>query len=165
MKSFERDQRNKTCVEDIKRRKKLALDAMSAFQEVWRCNQTNRSLKISIFEALVKSIFLYNSDFWTMTLTGQVNAFQHQLLRMVITIRWPDKISNEDLRAVTKHTDWSDKIYERRFPWCGHLLRMSENTPARRALAKAEMDERRPKGRPKQSWMSEDPRAVQSRDG
>ena len=53
--------------EDIKRRKKLALDAMSAFQEIWKCNQTNRSLKIRIFEALVKSNFLYNSEIWTMT--------------------------------------------------------------------------------------------------
>ena len=87
--------------EDIKRRKKLALDAMSAFQEVWRCNQTNRSLKIRIFEALVQSIFLYNSEIWTMTstLTGQVNAFHRRLLRMVINIRWPDKINNDDLRA------------------------------------------------------------------
>ena len=48
--------------EDVKQRKKLALDAMSAFKEVWRCNQTNRCLKIRIFEALVQSIFLYNSE-------------------------------------------------------------------------------------------------------
>ena len=142
--------------EDVKRIKKLALDVMSAFQEVWRCNQTNRSLKIRISEALVQSIFLYNSEIWTMTsiLTGQVNAFQRGMLRMVINIRWTDKISNDDLRATTKHTDWSDKIYERRFRRCGHLLRMSEDTPPRRALVKAKMDERGTKGRPNLTWLA-----------
>ena len=76
--------------EDIKQRKKLVPDAMSAFQEVRRCNQTNRSLKIRIIEALVQSIFLYKSEIWTVasTLTGQVDAFQRRLLRMIINIRW-----------------------------------------------------------------------------
>ena len=89
----------------------------------------------------------------TSTLTGQVNAFHRRLLRMVINIRWPDKINNDDIRTITKHTD-GVTIYERRFRWCGNLLRMSEDTPARRALAEAEMDERRPKGRPKLTWLA-----------
>ena len=88
------------------------------------------------------------------TLTGQVNAFQRRLLRMVINIRWPGKINNDDFRAITKHIDWSEKICERRFRWCGHLLRMSEDTPIRRALAGAEMDEQRPKGRLKLTWLA-----------
>ena len=87
----------------------------------------------------------------TSTLTGQMNAFQRRLLRMVINIKWTE---NDDFKAITTHTDWSDKTYERRFRWCGRLLRMSEDTPARRALAKAETDEQRSKGRLKVTWLA-----------
>ena len=43
--------------EDIKRRKKLVRDARNAFQEVWKCNQTNRSMEIRLFDALVQISF------------------------------------------------------------------------------------------------------------
>ena len=67
----------------------------------------------------------------TSTLTGQVNAFHRPLLRMALTT---------SIRAITKHTDWSDKIYERRFRYGVVICWACQKTPLQelRALAEAE---------------------------
>ena len=42
----------------------------------------------------------------------------------------------------------------RRLSWLGHLLRLSEETPARKALAKYCEPSTRPIGRPKTTWIA-----------
>ena len=63
--------------------------------------------KKRIFESMVKPIFLYNSQLWGInkTINGQINAFQRRLLRIVLNIKWPNKISNEDLKNIFKYED------------------------------------------------------------
>ena len=142
--------------EDIKRRKQLTLNAMKNYQEIWRSKKINRNLKLRIFNSVITSIFLYNSELWTTTeaINKQLDSFQRRLLRSVINIKYPKKIKNIDLRQITKHTDWSLQVQERRLRWCGHLLRMAENTPAKIALAEAEKEAKHPRGRPKTTWLS-----------
>ena len=69
-------------------------------------------------------------------------------------IKWPHKISNEDLYKRTKEVKWSSKIKTRRLRWVGHLMRLPEETPARIALQEALKPVRRPAGRPKQTWIA-----------
>lgn len=107
------------------------------------------------FNVLVGSIFLYNASLWSMneTRNGQVNSFQRRMLRYAIKIKWPRKISNDNLYSITKQVKWSDIISYRRLTWFGHLIRLPESTPAKRALRIAESDVNRPRGRQKTSWL------------
>ena len=56
------------------------------------------------------------------------------LLRKIIKIKFPYKIKNEHLYKITNENIWTNIIKQRRFRWIGHLLRLSENAPAKLAL-------------------------------
>ncbi len=48
---------------------------------------------------------------------------------------------------------WSEKIKCRRLRWLGHLLRLDSDTPVRKCLDQALQPVKRPRGRPKQTWI------------
>ena len=60
------------------------------------------------------------------------------MLRWMINIRWPKKISNEKLKKLVKYQEWSQKIEIRRLTWLGHLFRLPSECPAQIALKQAE---------------------------
>ena len=47
----------------------------------------------------------------------QINQFQRHLLRYMINVKWPQKISTEDLRKKIKFEDWSKEISIRPLTW------------------------------------------------
>ena len=141
---------------DIKRRKSLALGAMRKLDHLWKNSRTPIRTKLKIFNALVGSIFLYNSYLWAMneTRNGIVNAFQRRLLRHMLNIKWPNKISTEKLMNMTKVTPWSNVIDARRLSWFGHMIRLPESTPVKIALREAQIEVKQPRGRPRTTWLS-----------
>ena len=68
-------------------------------------------------------------------------------------IRWPRKISNEQLKNKIKYEEWTENIDKARIRWIGHLFRMSPETPARIAMEEAERSVKMPSGRQKQTWL------------
>ena len=66
----------------------------------------------------------------------------------------PHKITNEKLYERTELVQWSKIIKERRLRWVGHLMRLPEETPARKSLEEALRPAKRPQGRPKTTWIS-----------
>ncbi len=89
-----------------------------------------------LFNSHLQSIFLYNSELWTLTknLENTVDVFQRNTLRKIINIRWPDKIRNEDLYEKCGVKEWSKTVKERRLRWYRHLLRLPDNTPAKKGI-------------------------------
>ena len=83
----------------------------------------------------------------------QIDAFQRKLLRRVIDIRWPKIISNTKLKDITKISEWSKTIQKRRLKWLGHLMRLPEETPARRSQKESLSEIKRKVGRPKLTWI------------
>ena len=120
---------------DIQRRKGLNFTSLTTYTSIFKSKNASLQLKIRTFNAFCASIFLYNSEVWSLTSTQehQIDSFQRRLLRQVINIRWPKKISNEEIYKKTKVQPWSIKIKRRRLTWLGHLMRLHKNTPARRA--------------------------------
>ena len=78
---------------DINRRKGLTIDSMRIMNEIYSSKNLNIELKIRAFNVFTASIFLYNSELWTLTKTLEklVDSFQRRLLRKVIGIYWPKK--------------------------------------------------------------------------
>ena len=142
--------------EDINRRKSLAIHTFNQLKHVFNSDKTSINIKMRIFQAYVCSVFLYNSELWTLTKKQEhkIDVFQRTLLRKVARITKLDRVRNEDLYGKTKGQPWSHTIKKRRLNWLGHLLRLPSNTPARQALSEYERKVKRPVGRPKPTWVA-----------
>ena len=142
--------------QDIKRRKCLAIDTYNNFRNIFQSKNNSTETKMRIFTAFVNSIFLYNSELWTLTtaLALKIDVFQRSLLRRVINTKRIEKMSNKTLYNKTKTIPWSETIKKRRLSWYGHLLRLPEKAPARQALRETLRRSKRPPGKPKTTWMS-----------
>ena len=140
---------------DINRRKILAIDAYKTLSKILNGHKNSLTIKLRAFNAYVASIFLYNSEIWTLTkhLEAKIDAFQRRHLRKIIGYQWPKKISNKDLHEKTKTEPWSNTIKRRRLNWLGHLMRLHPDTPARRSLEEYLRKTKRPRGRPQLTWM------------
>ena len=142
--------------EDIKKRKGLAIDAYNQLKNFLDHKKTSIQLKMRIFQAYICSIFLYNSELWTLTknLEKEIDVFQRILLRRIINKTKMDKVRNTDLYFITKTEPWSRTVKRRRLNWIGHLMRLPKETPARQALAEQQRKTSRPRGRPKMTWIN-----------
>ena len=141
---------------DIANRKSISLNALTNLKEIFQNKRLSLRTKVRAFEAYITPIFLYNSELWTLTKTleNQIDSFHRRILRShVLNIRWPKIVKNEDLYEKTKLEPWSTKIEKKRMKWFGHLMRLDENTPARKALKVALIKLKRPRGRPKLTWI------------
>ena len=142
--------------EDIKRRKQLANVSFIQYKDILTSKKVELKIRLRLFNAYISSIFLYNSELWTLTKTkeNQIDIFQRNLLRKILNIHWPHTISNEKLQDITRETNWSEVIKLRRLRWIGHLHRLPESTPAHQALVEALRPTKRPRGRPATTWIS-----------
>ena len=74
--------------EDIKRRKGLTHDNYHALESILKSKLVSEPVRIRIFRAYIESIFLYNSELWTLTntLEKSIDSFHRRLLRKVIHV-------------------------------------------------------------------------------
>ena len=143
--------------EDINRRKGLTHDNYHALESILKSKLVSEPVRIRIFRAYIESIFLYNSELWTLTntLERSIDSFHWRLLRKVIHVTWPRVITNEELYKCTKVTTWTLKeSCKRRLSCFGHLLQLPSETPAKRSLKAFVKTWKRSVGRPKTSWLS-----------
>jgi len=54
----------------------------------------------------------------------------------------------------TKTNPWSETIKHRRLNWFGHMIRLSDDTPVKKALHYAVSPYKKPRGRPPLTWLS-----------
>ena len=140
--------------EDIKRRKSLAVVAMTKYNNIWKSKTTQVATKHRIFNSLVAPVFLYNCELLSVTDTikNKINSFHRKLLRWMLNIKWPKKISNNKLKKIIKHVEWSSTIEIRRMSWFGHLVRLPEKCPAQKALQICEEPTRNSRSQ-KKTWI------------
>ena len=106
-------------------------------------------IKVRAFNCYVSSIFLYNSELWTLisTIESLIDSFHRRLLRTAcLNIKWPTIINNEDLYNITKATPWSKVIKKRQLSWFGHMIRLPDDTPAKLSFKYAQEPTPRPRG-------------------
>ena len=127
---------------DIDNRKRLVNFSYSTLKPILSEKECKTDIKLSIFNALIESIFLYNSEIWflTQTLENEIDVFQGKLFRKIMGYRytenreyWP---SYNKLYKETKQTLWSVQIAKRRQTFFGHVCLLPEITPVKIALQK-----------------------------
>jgi len=85
----------------------------------------------------------------------KIDAVDQWCLRMLIGIKWYQFVRNDDVRRLTKQPKLTAIIQSRRLTLFGHIMRMDDNTDAKRILlASPPADWRRQPGRPRITWLS-----------
>ena len=126
--------------EDIRRRKQLACAAFAKNKSSLCSKAINLNTRLRIFEALISSIFLYNSEIWTLNYSDKrkIDTFQRSFLRQIVRRKW---IKNKHLYKKCNSKPWSETIQFRRLKWFGHMLRLPSEAPARLAFEEANVKE------------------------
>ena len=132
------------------------MTATLKLSSLWKSNKTTLNTKLRVFDACVRSAFLYNSELWTLTrkTENKIDSFHRRILRKVLNVKWPIIIKNDDVYEKTKQKPWTQVISKQRLKWFGHVLRLPENAPVRVAFEEAERYVQRPQGRPLCAWLS-----------
>ena len=114
----------------------MAIDAYKTLNSIFSNKKNSIKIKLRTLNAYVASVFLYNSELWTLTkkLENNIDTFQRRHLRKILGINWQRNITNNEIYARTKCAQWSEIIRGRRLTWLGHLMRLNPETPARKAL-------------------------------
>ena len=85
---------------------------------------------------------------------NEIDGYQRKILRWMLGIRWPAKLSDEEVYRRTGLTPWSTQITTRRLRWFGHANRLNPETPASRALNDTiNTDTKKPRGGQRMTWM------------
>ena len=139
---------------DIERRKSLHINAMRLLKNIFKSDSLSDNIEIRTISAA--SFYIYNSELWYLTMTHakSIDAFQGRQVRYVLNNYWPKKISNEKFYKRSRVEPWSIKILRRRLMWLGHLLGLPTETTARIALIEAVKKVKKPRGKPKTTWLS-----------
>ena len=122
--------------EDVKVRIGKAQCAFNMLRNTWRNRHLRLSTKLTLFNSNVKSVLLYGSETWkhTKALDHKLQVFINRCLRNILRIRWPDRISNQDLWKRTRQKPITTTIKERKWKWIGHTLRRDQPNITRHVL-------------------------------
>ena len=142
--------------EDIKARKGITIGVYRKLENIFKSRKIGNEIKLKVYKTYICSVFLYNSEIWTLskTMEEDIDIFQRKQLRSILGIYWPNTISNEDLYEVTQIKPWNEVIRQRRLQWFGHMMRLPLDTPAQKALQYYLKPVKKYVGRPQQTWIS-----------
>ena len=113
--------------QDVRRRIGLATGVMQSLNKIWQNRGIGQVTKVKIYETLVLSVLLYNSETWTMkeSTKNYVRVFEMRCLRKILGISRRDHIRNSDIRSTLNiQLDVVQKIQRRRLKYFGHVTRM-----------------------------------------
>ena len=122
--------------EDVKTRISKARVAFSMLKKVWRAKEISLKTKMRIFNSNVKSVLLYGSETWSLTVANEarIQSFVNRCLRYILRVWWPNRIRNEELWEKTKQLPIGIQIKQRKWKWIGHTLRKDNANITRAAL-------------------------------
>jgi hypothetical protein len=112
-------------------------------------------MKARVYEAMVMSVLLYNSETWTMKVADEsrLRVFEMSVLRRICGVRLRDRWKNEDVKVRLEiECDVVEVIKRRRLSYFGHLNRMKPERIPCRALH-GWIHGSRPRGRPRRKWI------------
>ena len=81
---------------NIKRRKALAIATYNKQKNILETKSTSMKTKIKILKVYIESVFLYNSELWTLTnlLVKEIDIFQRGVIKKIFNTHLQDKITN-----------------------------------------------------------------------
>ena len=141
-------------LKDIEKRRAAATRAFGMLRaRMWGRREISLKVKMKVFNAIVLPVLMYGATAWALTRTeeARLDAFEMGMLRSIVGVRWDDFVRNVDIREMLSQPPVSLKLRKARMKWFGHLERMSDERQVKR-ISQAEMQGRRPAGRPRTRW-------------
>ena len=98
--------------EDIKHRKQMTMTVFHKMQSKLQSKKISFTIRMKLFRTYITSVFLYNSELWTLTkkLENEIDVFQRNILKKIMKIKYPIIIKNDELYDRTNETPWSKVI-------------------------------------------------------
>ena len=138
----------------MQRRTGLACGVMQSLAPVWKSKTISTHTKVKVYETLVLSVLLYNSETWTLkeNIKKKLRVFEMNCLRKIKGVTRRDRVRNTVIRSELKvEVDVVQRIQRRRLRYFGHITRMTgERLPAMAFSGNVHGSRRR--GRPKKRW-------------
>ena len=91
--------------------------------------------RIQLYKTLVKPVMMYNSGTWGLT-KGEENSldgFHRKQLRIVLGVKYPRIMKNKEVYKTCNEEPLSLQILKNRWSLFGHILRFTDNIPAKHA--------------------------------
>jgi len=142
------------CENDIKRRIGLATGASASLSTIWAAKEISKHTKIRVYQSLVLSILLYNSETWTLREVDKrrLLVFEMSVLRRILGITRRDSWRNLAVRSQFELIrDVVQEIQQRRLGYFGHVCRMKGHRIPNIVLH-GRIHGTRPVGRPRRRW-------------
>ena len=96
---------------------------------------------------------LYGAETWATTeaIERKINSSDQRMLRHMASVRWEDRVSNDEVRRRCGVENIIDILRRSRLRWYGHVKRREDDHILRRALD-MDVEGVRPRGRPRKVW-------------
>ena len=112
---------------DIKRRIGLTRGMLQTMNRIWTSKELSKQTTMRVYETLVKSVLLYNSETWTLKEKdkSKLRVFEMTCLQKIEGVTRKDRIRNEEIRGrLHVQQDIVGDITKRRLRYFGHISRM-----------------------------------------
>ena len=146
---------------EITRRIQLARSAFGRLSRVWRSARIRTGTKLRLLNSFVLPVLLYGCESWTVSATDsrRLDAYHRNCLRNILGIRWYHFLTVNEVYARAGGPERVTNIIRRRaLKLVGHVARLDDSVPAKQLLYALAIAPpagwRRPRGRPKLSWVS-----------
>ena len=89
---------------DVKARIGKARQAFTSLKPIWNSKKISLKTKLKLYNSNVKTVLLYGSESWKTTheIVRKLRVFTHKCLRILLGIRWPQKITNLEVCNICK---------------------------------------------------------------
>lgn len=143
---------------EIKRRTILANRCYFGLSKQFKSKAISRQTKITFYKSLILPVLMYGSEAWVLAKADEavLGVFERKILRKIygpICVDGEYRCRmNHELYELYADIDIVKRIKLQRLRWLGHVVRMEENAPAKKAFEYAPGDGSRRRGRPKLRW-------------
>jgi len=120
-----------SCDKDTERGIGRAAGIVRNLHEVWKSKEMSKTTKVLLYQTLVQSVLLYNSETWTIKEEHKrkLNVFEMTVLRKICGVSRSDCRQNMDiLKELLIDKDIVDVIQTRRLTYLGHVSTLSFST-------------------------------------
>ena len=130
---------------------------VSALQKIIKSKNISRSLKIRMYQTMIRPIVLYACETWTFNATesSRLEIWERKIPRKIFGGKKIDNIwtrrTNEELKQLYRAPSITGVARAQRLRWLGHIERMAEaRIPS--MIMKREIGGKRRRGRPRIRW-------------
>ena len=137
------------------RRIGLARGLFQNFNQVWTSKELSKHTKMRVYEVLILSALLYNSETWTLkeNQKKRLRVLEMTFLRKIEGVTRRDRVRNQDIYTRLQYQrNVVQKIQQRRLRYFGHVVRMDPTRYPKVAM-EGSVHGQRGRGRPKKRWM------------